>query len=230
MTMRRDARRGIWLAAVAGLMLSAATAYAQTPVQTPRKVSFGVLGGVTVGSLDLPLDLLPTEFLDPSLSISIGQSKRVAFAGGFFVATPLANRAAFETGALISAKGTGLDVTLAGLGSASGALQLTYLDVPALARLEVVRGSRGRFFVLLGPEINVNLDSRASFSEGGQSASEPLDGFPRTDYSVVAAGRVERGRALFELRYEHGLRNLADDSAGVTVKNRTTSVLGGWRF
>jgi hypothetical protein len=226
MTKRRDARRGIWLVAVASLILSAATAYAQTP----RKVSFGVLGGITVGGLDLPLDLLPPDFVDPSLSISISQSKRVAFAGGFFVATPLANRAEFETGALVSAKGTGLDVTLAGLGSASGALQLTYLDVPALARLELVRGSRGRFFVLLGPEINLNLSSRASFSEGGQSASEPLDGFPRTDYSVVAAGRVERGRALFEVRYEHGLRNLADDSAGVTVKNRTTSALGGWRF
>ena len=86
-----------------------------------------------------------------------------------------------------------MDVTVTGLGSASGALQLLYLDVPALARLEVVHGSRSRFHVLVGPEINLNLNSRVSFSQGGQSASQPIDNFPRTDYSLVTAGRFERG-------------------------------------
>src|SRR5262245_3436030 len=113
-------RRRVALLVAAALVLFVPPASAQTPL------SLGVLGGVTVGNLDLPLDLLPADVLDPAVTIS--QGTRIAFAGGFFVAKPFTSRALFETGALVSSKGTGITLSEPSLGSISGALQLTYLD------------------------------------------------------------------------------------------------------
>jgi hypothetical protein len=180
--------------------------------------------------MSLPLDLLPPDIADPTLpSITFSSGRKAGFAGGFFVATPARGRFAFETGALVTSKGPSLDINVAGFGAASGSFQLIYLDLPMLARIEAARWSGGTLYILTGPSADVNLSAKAHFSAAGESDSEPLDGFPRMDYGWVGAGRVAMRRLLFELRYEHGLRNLSEGAPG-SVKNRTWLAMGGVRF
>jgi hypothetical protein len=49
------------------------------------------------------------------------------------------------------------------------------------------------------------------------------------DYGWIGGARVVIQRLLFEGRYEHGLRNLSEDSIA-SVKNRTWTAMVGVRF
>jgi hypothetical protein len=225
-----------WLAGIAGLLICAATASAQTPAppsgaaRSGKTVSFGVVGGLTVASMSLPVNLIPTE-IDPGLpGVTFSTGSRTGFVGGIFMAFPARGRFGGETGLFISSKGAGLDVDVPGVGSASGALRLMYLDVPFLARVEAARFTRSTLYILAGPSVGINLNADAHFSALGQSASEPLDGFPTTDFGVVGGARLALQRLQFEVRYEHGLKNLAEGEPGVSVKNRTWSALAGLKF
>jgi len=222
--------------AVLGIVVVATSAAAQTPAPTPartsaaspRAVSFGVIGGLTRTSMTLPLELLPAELEDPTITASAGSA--TGGAGGFFVAFPAQGRVTLETGALLTVKGSSMDVTVPGVGTANGRIRATYLDLPFLARIEAMRWSNGRFYILTGPTVDVKVDAAISFSFQGQSESMAIDGFPRMDYGWAAGGRVAMRRWLFEVRYDHGLRNLADDGTGATVKNRAVTALAGWQF
>jgi hypothetical protein len=224
-----------WLAGIAGLLICATAASAQTPAAptsragSGKTISFGVVGGVTMANMSLPLGVIPGD-IDPDLTgVTFSSGTRIGFAGGIYAAFPADGRFAGETGLLISSKGSGVSLDVAGVGSVSGALRLTYLDVPFLARIEAARFSRSTLYILTGPSVGINLGANAKFSALGQSASEPLDGFPTMDYGWVGGARLTFQRLQFEVRYEHGLKNLADDP-GVSIKNRTWSTMAGIRF
>jgi hypothetical protein len=50
------------------------------------------------------------------------------------------------------------------------------------------------------------------------------------DFAWTAGGRLAIDRLLFEVRYDHGLRNLTDEATGASIKNRSVSFLSGWTF
>jgi hypothetical protein len=228
-TTRKDR---VWLAGLLMLIVAAVPAAAQTPAATSgrstgstRHISFGVLGGPNQARMTLPLDALPPELV--GAGITIDNHRRTGFAGGFFVDAPVLSGLGLETGTLVSVKGAGLDISATGLGSASGAIRLVYLDVPFLARVQVAKWSGAGLYLLTGPTVDINLDAKVMVA----GTSENLDGFPTMDYAWTAAGRVERDRLLFEVRYDHGLRNLTGvDGTVASSKNRAVYFLAGLRF
>jgi hypothetical protein len=62
---------------------------------------------------------------------------------------------------------------------------------------------------------------------GASQTFDFSDEIPATDFGLTFAGRVERGKVLGEVRYTHGLQDLAD---GGEIRNRVISFLAGWRF
>jgi hypothetical protein len=225
--MKMSATRGerVCLAGLLILIIGAAPAAAQTP--GTAGISFGVLGGVTQARLTLPLQT-PLSPLLLGTGITVEDHRRTCVSGGVFIDAPVFARVGFETGAMVSVKGTGIDVSIGGVGTQSAAIRLVYFDVPILARAQVWRWSAGRAYFLTGPTIETNLDAKLTAAGG---ASENLDGFPRMDYAWTAAGRIESHRLLFEVRYDHGLRNLTGvDASTADAKNRAMHVLAGIRF
>src|SRR5262245_21386512 len=100
-----------------GIAVCAGAASAQTPTGTTRSagssagsMTFGVMGGLSIANVSLPLGDLPPEFTDLGLTITNG--RRAGFMGGLFVTSPAVGRIALETGTLISVKGTSLNVTI----------------------------------------------------------------------------------------------------------------------
>ena len=55
------------------------------------------------------------------------------------------------------------------------------------------------------------------------------DDVKSSDFGVVGGAAYHRGRLVIEGRYTFGFTDL-DEDADVTVKNRSLSILAGWRF
>jgi hypothetical protein len=213
-----------------------------------HKVSFGVLGGVSAAHMKLPVDTWSASDLF-AFGITVDNHVRTGFVGGVFVDVPAASRLSFETGALVSLKGTTVDVTTSGKFQ-PGAFRLLYLDLPFLACADLLRTTGGRVSVLAGPTVGINVSAKAAGTAFGQSFTQSTpfaqvrignsDGFPRMDYSFTIAGRTEIRHVLFEVRYDHGLKNLVDSDttaallapfvSPATAKNRSLQFMMGYRF
>jgi hypothetical protein len=172
--------------------------------------------------------VLPIDSSLAAFGASADIHRRTGFAAGVFVDAPASSLLSFETGALVSLKGTAIDLTQGAI-TESGKFRLLYLDVPLLACADLLRTSSGRISLLTGLTVDVNVDAKFTGTDNGQTVSMDLTGFPAMDYAWTAAGRVQVRRVLFELRYDHGLRNLGGGEFG-TAKNRALHVMTGWRF
>jgi hypothetical protein len=153
--------------------------------------------------------------------------------GGLLVEFPARSRIAFESGALVGERGTKMKVSHQFFGSANGDIRMIYLDVPAVALVEVANAPVSRVQLVLGSTVGIRLDARTRVTAQGQTQDQPITvGIPRLDVGLTVGGRVEPGHALFDVRYTHGLRNMAEgpDAQGENVKHRVVSMMAGWRF
>jgi hypothetical protein len=184
-----------------------------------------VVGGVSSASLSLPE--IPLELIDFG-GFDFTTGRRTTFIGGVIIDFPASRIAAFETGALFSDKGASFKVTVPDLGAANGQFRFRYLDVPLLAKFGVGQFTGGRVYLLAGGTLGLKLGANVKVSAAGVSDTIDFDDeVPSTDFGLTFAGRVERGKALGEVRYTHGLQDLAD---GGDIRNRVISFLAGWRF
>ena len=209
------------------LAMTAAPASAQaTGSRLP--VTFDVVGGINVAKVTVPI--VPPEFEEFGFDFSVGN--RVGFVAGVLIGIPVADGVAIETGGLISFRGASLKITIPEIGTATGDLNLTYLDVPGLGRFRVVTSSKTSVHALAGVTMGIKLSAEQSASFMGQTITEDLEGVSGFDLGLTFGGRVEIGRGLVDVRYTFGMLNLAEESGldGETIKNRTLSFMGGWRF
>ena len=193
-----------------------------------RPVSFSVVGGLNIARLSLPT--FPADLIE-EVDVNLTDSSRVGFAGGLLVEVPVSRHVTFDTGALLSARGSGLKVTVTGLGTLDGDLRMLYLDVPAQVRLPVARSGSTVLNLLAGATIGARLHARSHVSFAGQSQDESFtsDVAP-VDVGLTVGGRVDVGHALFIAQYVHGLIDTAKGDAPEPVRHRVFSVMAGWRF
>lgn len=209
------------------LAIGAAPASAQT-TGSRLPVTFDVVGGINIATVTFPI--VPPELTELGFDFSVGN--RVGFVGGVLIGIPVADGVAIETGALVSFKGASLEITIPEIGTATGSLNLTYLDVPGLGRFRVARGSQATVHALAGVTMGLKLSAEQSASFMGQTMSDDLEGVSGFDLGLTFGGRVEIGRGLVDVRYTFGMLNLAEESGpdGETIKNRVLSFMAGWRF
>ncbi len=229
----------IGLIGVFALLLAAGPAAAQgsggqntamlAAAATNRPITLAVAGGLNSASINLPVDL----FLDvgiPELEFSTG--RLVGFIGGVLADIPMAPDLAFETGGLLSVKGVTERLTFEGVG-AKADVRMTYLDVPALIRYEVAPSASHTLSVLAGVTTGLRLSARVRVTADGMSETLTITSeVPTFDFGLTVGGRVDIGQGFGDVRYTHGLRNLASEPGpgGETVKHRVISFMAGWRF
>jgi hypothetical protein len=115
-------------------------------------------------------------------------------------------------------------------------VKLSYVEVPVLAVVRFPQASGGQLIPHLyaGPA----LAFKAGCSLGGSGTGKPPSSncadeglkVKSTDFSLVFGGGIDVGRAVIDLRYDLGLTKPDDSSPPQDAKNRTFSVLVGWRF
>jgi outer membrane protein with beta-barrel domain len=204
--------------AVAVLTLaSATTAQAQSPVP-PRR--FGITLGAnsaTVGGSDAQ-----------------DAGRRTGLLAGALAVLPFSTTIAFQPELAFTSKGA--SVSDPSDPSFSGALKMTYLQIPALLRFELAAATTGpKPFIYAGPALAFKTGCNFEVKGSGISASASCDAADvqpnSTDFSVIGGIGVAfraGGRTVgIAARYDYSLSKISDQG---DIKHRVISLLGTLEF
>jgi len=201
-----------------------------------------VAGAVSANaqSSALPMPLRRFGFTLGANSATVGggdaqdAGRRTGLLAGALAVLPFSPTLAFEPEIAFTSKGASVqDAQDPGF---SGALKMTYLQIPALLRFELAAATTGPHpFVYAGPALAFKTSCDFEVKGPGISGSSSCDNAGvdanSTDFSVIGgAGIAFRmgGRTVgVAVRYDHSLSKIANDS---DVKHRVISILGTLEF
>jgi opacity protein-like surface antigen len=213
MRLARSVRISILV--LTALALPAARAAAQSQQSYDSPDTYGVKAGVLWSTLDL---VIPDAI--------ISENQQLGFTAGFFGSTRLAGPLYLDFEVLVTTKGTKYDFA-----DFENELRLTYLELPVLARVGVLRAGAVTAYVSGGPSFAFKL--KEVQKEAGEETSVD-DEVKKWDIGIAMGGGVSFGSWVVDARYTLGLIDIVDiDSAGFaepTAKNRAISVTFGYRF
>ena len=181
----------------------------------------GIFGGVHGGMGSTTLSNLRNA-IDFGGPVDI--ERRTGVVIGPFIAFPMNETVALQVEALFVTKGaTPTD------GTNELKIRLAYVDVPVLLRL--TRPSIQRFYFLLGPSFNVNIDAKTIDVIPTGVEQDIKDTIRNAELSVVVGAGVTVRSVLVEARYSAGLTDIVDDpDITAPVRNRGVAILVGVRF
>lgn len=207
---------GLLIGLLAMVGLSATDAAAQNP-------RYGVTAGLNLSGI---------SFSSEGASISPGTRAGIAF-GGFLEQDLIFEGWSVLGEALVTMKGSKLQTA-----GEDPRVRLTYLEVPVVARAALQGPRASRLHLYAGPAFGIKIsESVKPESDGGPIDGEPSAGnddiFKPLDFSLAFGGSIEVRQIFVDLRYTLGLLNVADEDdfgSSVTARNRTFSVLVGYRL
>lgn len=208
MTIRSLASMLVFL----GVVSAAAAASAQ-------ERDAGVVVGLNVSNVDFNVE---------DASVSLGN--RGGFIIGGFFNQVVRQAFSVEVDALISMKGSSLSA-----GRNKFDLNLTYLDLPVLARYNIPVSGGPRIHLFAGPSFDFKLRATASASgstpfEINEDVGDDIKAF---EVGLVFGGAVRiHERAHLDVRYARGLTSIArglEDVDG-SAKNKVFSVMVAFRI
>jgi len=140
--------------------------------------------------------------------------------GGVFIGRDISPNFGLQLEGLFSMRGAGFkDVD-------DAKINLQYIDVPVLARVGSPSNNGPRFFAFTGPQASLKIKSEIELFGVTESLDDEVKSF---DFGWVVGAGVDMQRFTLDARYTLGLMNI-DDTGDDTVKNRTFSVMLGYRF
>jgi hypothetical protein len=193
-------------------MVPAAALAQDAPVQVGVKV------GVNVSNVKVDFD-----------GDEVTGDNRTGFLAGLFVARDFNPRAGVQIEALFSQRGTDFGVDDVGF-DAESTFKLTYVDIPVLARINVVSTDRAAFRVLVGPSFGFKASQ--TIEVGGVEIDDDDVELKSFDMGLSFGAAVEVRNFVIDGRYILGLTDIngSDDEGEPTVKNNGYSFSIGWRF
>src|SRR5688572_19978012 len=183
----------------------------------------GIKAGVNVASL-----------VFDGAEVDSYNDRRVAFLAGGFGVWPLGGPTALQVEALFSQKGAKFSEDLDDF---EASLELDYLDLPVLLRIQVPVFGSSRLHIFGAPSVSFRLAARNKAAGTGlqfdQGEIENIeDDIEPFDFGIVAGAGVDIGRRIvIDARYSWGLSTINKDSSeGIEIKNRVLSFMAGVRF
>ena len=206
--MSRFARVGLMICGVSLLVPTMTAA---------QEVHGGVLGGIAFSNLSNLTDAI--DFGD-----SVDIKRRTGVAVGPCVSIDLNDRLAVQPEMLFVTKGaTATD----GLNELR--IELSYIDIPILARFTPAPGNP--FYFVIGPSVNFNVSAKVVDVVPAEAEEDIKEDIKDAEFAVVFGAGLGLRRFFAEGRYIAGLSNIADDpDIDVSVKNRSFVILAGVRF
>ncbi|MCE5269817.1 PorT family protein [bacterium] len=212
------------------LLLLAFVALIQRPV-LGLEIGYGAKAGLTWSTF-----MAKGGVGDPFLP---NQSSRVGFSVGPFCNIGINRVLTAQIEALFTQKGArGWQYTVSSGGVVNRDLilkeeyNLTYLDIPILAKVYPLKNQVYRPYLITGPALSINLDEKYKNGVGSVSASIDVDYFESTCFGFIVGGGLEYAGFFMEMRSDFGMTR-ADKIVHQdwrALKNRTISVFGGYRF
>jgi len=111
------------------------------------------------------------------------------------------------------------------LAASGGDVDLHYLEIPVMARINIGSSNKAAGYILVGPSFDINLKAELN----GLDVKSQYEGL---DLGIIGGAGVEITRLLIEARYNWGLRNAVNGDLTNTreIKTRTFAILFGLRF
>lgn len=160
---------------------------------------------------------------------------RTGITAGPFLVLPLENRFALQLEMLFTEKGGSLPLLDPAIvtGEVETRFKFHYMDLPALMRVKGPRLGSASLHVFAGPTLGVMLSAREQTAFKGLIAAgfeDKIGDMERFDLGATLGAGVEIQRAVFEVRYTHGLNDVVTDIAGARLSNRGLLITGGMRI
>lgn len=161
--------------------------------------------------------------------------RRIGVIGGGFGVFSLMPGVGLQVEALFTQKGAKLEIEEDE--NIDITLELDYLDVPVLARINLPASGSTRFHLFGGPSLGYRMGAKSKISDTTFDFAEgTIDNIEneieRFDLGVVVGAGADIGRRLVvDARYSWGLQTVnKDTSDGIELKNRVLAVMAGIRF
>ena len=199
----------------ASIVLALAVIGLATPGTASAQV--GVLVGLNVANVDFDVS---------DTSVSVNGDSRTGFVAGLSFNMPIQQMFSVEVDALFAQKGTKFTATESGF-TDTAKVNLNYVDVPVLAKINVTGSAPVGVHLLAGPSFNFKV----SESFDPEDAADSDDSIEKMETALVFGGGVHMGGFRVDLRYGIGLSNIIKDSASdgfLTGKNKVFSILVGF--
>lgn len=197
---------------------------------------FGTLIGANIASI---------SNVDKGVSSVTGalfnSKKRVGLKAGIFLKIPIAGMFSLEPEALYAQNGVRIESTVSGAEAVD--VDLGYVEIPVLLRVDIARQSHIHPIVMAGGSAAYRVQCKFGEASSTSTVAQDCgatggadDPFKKNDYSVVGGAGLAAGLGGFgaslQVRYTHGLSNIAVDETDTTKppKNRAFSVLLGFTF
>lgn len=179
--------------------------------QSTYPATFGVKAGVNSSTLSSDDDLLDV-------------GSRWGAVAGLFAGRNMSENLSLQLEALFSQRGAN-DKT----SGSDTSLRLTYLDVPLTARFGSTTANNMHFHAFTGPQLGIKLSAKAKDDFLGTEID--LDDEVKSwDFGWTVGAGVEMNRISLDARYTLGLTNIDNSDSDASIKNRTFTVLLGYRF
>ena len=200
-------------------------------------IRFSIAAGFNWSRLD-PAVRFEDELVD-QLGLDLGSGSRIGFVAGGLVDFRVARGVSVVSGALMSTRGSKLEITFPEIGipelPAFGTIELDtrmiYVDVPAFAGVGVARFGENHIEAIGGAMVGFRAHARQKFTGLGISEEEEFtDDLPAVDFGLSIGGRYTCGKIFAAAYYTWGLTDLTEGDSPDPVKHRYLTVIGGWRF
>jgi hypothetical protein len=221
---------------------SASMSLSLSTVASGQRVRFGSHGGLALATI--------TE-LDPTLAFggfSFERKRRIGAQAGVFATIPVRGAWSVQPEVNYTQKGVRVETSFAPVdgGPATIDLDLDYLEVPVLVRIDAARNRPWHPFAVAGPSVGVRLRCQGDIATSGVTFSSRCNAsegapftidtpFRRTELSGVVGlgltGPIGRRRSYAELRYARSLSTINDEAeVPLSPKHSVVAILFGIGF
>ena len=184
------------------------------PVAEAQTQAVGLKGGLSSANVNL---------IDDEEQRQRFLKRRLALMGGLFTTVSFAeDRFALQLEGLLSQKGSRFV-----LGDFEQVLELTYFEVPVLARINLTpAGGGGHIHVFSGAAFGFMLNAQEVVDDEAEDVDELVRG---DDFSLVFGGGFEYRKLVVDFRYTRGLIDIARRD-GRPMTTNAIGIMAGVRF
>ncbi|HEX7118383.1 MAG TPA: porin family protein [Longimicrobiales bacterium] len=156
---------------------------------------------------------------------------RTGFTVGAYLTLSTPGMFALQPEVLFSQKGATMEGEILGT-SYESHMKSTYIEVPVLLRVGVpMPASPAKPFLFVGPSAGFLLSSKQEVEAGGESEEEDIkDTMKSMDWGAVVGAGLDFGSLSVDLRANFGLSSIDDTPEENDLKNRTFSVMLGYKL
>lgn len=223
------------------LLLGAGLVFTTAPVKGQVSIEPGVRVGLNSATVGGDTEEYVQAFSGigggTGFDFEIDLGRRTGFLIGGYALVDLAGPLAIQPELRYIQKGFGYDLTASFQGqsqTASGSLNLSYLDIPVLARVDLPFGGALSPHLIAGPRVGINLSAESespSLNGGGSETTDVSDSVSGTDFGLELGAGLSVSTVTVDLRYGLGLSNIVDaEGADVSLSNRSLMVTAGLTF